>query len=569
MTTRVQHASELGVFCWLHICFVYLGLLTPSRPQQPLLVAHASRMTLLAGSYERFLFGLKVASNSQGDESAQLSRSFTHAAHKGVVKCVAAAGQWAATGGADDLIHLYDLKSGKDLGFLMSPGEGAVTALAFFAPVAAYNPTHLLSGSADGSLSVWVAGGGWESMKTMRGHRKEVSAISVHPSGLLALTVSRDCCLRMWDLVKGRCTYTTKLEAEAEAVAFSQEDGGLRYAMLCGSQLTVHSVQGGTGVVALLSHPRRVLCMAWAPGNRIVTGSEDGSLRLWDAQAGVELLCISRAHASRVRALTLVDPSSSGSGSGEDGSSGGTGGGDEVAGQQQGQQDARLLVATCSTDGSVKLWDLSKAAAAGVPTGASGGACLAETQTRARLTCLAATDSAEVMQQRLTAAAAARQKQARAAAAQEQKQQQQEAAAGGKKRKVGDAAAAAGEGSQQQQQRKKQKQASAGAEQLQRPSGGKGKGKPGKGKPDKLDKAAAAAAAAAKREARVMVHDGVVEFLDSPEQAARQLKKQAAVQQKLRHSAQHGKRFRSVPGEKPPVGQGGRPRPSGATKQRR
>lgn len=120
-------------------------------------------MSILAGSYERFLFGYAVQGN--GDEvrvacmrpaaelhacsSAaaarctrppldcrpdpaawrvgaadpdplhppqpaprlpQLKRSFTHAAHKGVVKCIAAAGQFAATGGADDLIHLYDLK---------------------------------------------------------------------------------------------------------------------------------------------------------------------------------------------------------------------------------------------------------------------------------------------------------------------------------------------------------------------------------------------------------------------------------------------------------------------------
>jgi protein MAK11 len=79
----------------------------------------------------------------------------------------------------------------KDLGFLMSPGEGAVTALAFFAPAGAYSPTHLLSGCADGTLSVWSAGGGWECMKTLRGHRKDISAISVHPSGMVALTVSR------------------------------------------------------------------------------------------------------------------------------------------------------------------------------------------------------------------------------------------------------------------------------------------------------------------------------------------------------------------------------------------
>lgn len=47
----------------------------------------------------------------------------------------------------------------KDLGFLMSPGEGAVTTLAFFVPTGAYNPTHLLSGSADGAISVWQVRG--------------------------------------------------------------------------------------------------------------------------------------------------------------------------------------------------------------------------------------------------------------------------------------------------------------------------------------------------------------------------------------------------------------------------
>lgn len=92
----------------------------------------------------------------------------------------------------------------------------------------------------------------------------------------------------MWDLVKGRCTYTVRLEAEAEAVAFCEEDGGARYALLAGQRVSVHSVAGdardGSGVLAALAHPRRALCMAWAPGGRLLTGSEDGSLRLWDAE---------------------------------------------------------------------------------------------------------------------------------------------------------------------------------------------------------------------------------------------------------------------------------------------
>lgn len=106
---------------------------------------------------------------------------------------------------------------------------------------------------------------------------------STHCSVPSLETLRRDGFLRMWDLVKGRCTYTVRLEAEAEAVHFCQEDGGARYALLCGTLLTLHSV-GEAGTLRALAHPRRALCMAWAHGGRIVSGSEDGSLRLWDSQ---------------------------------------------------------------------------------------------------------------------------------------------------------------------------------------------------------------------------------------------------------------------------------------------
>lgn len=79
--------------------------------------------TLCAGSYERFLFGFSfqpeagaaaagTASGSGSDApAASLQRSFIQAAHQGVVKCLAAGGQWVASGGADDLMHLYDIKA--------------------------------------------------------------------------------------------------------------------------------------------------------------------------------------------------------------------------------------------------------------------------------------------------------------------------------------------------------------------------------------------------------------------------------------------------------------------------
>ena len=53
----------------------------------------------------------------------------------------------------------------KDLGFLMNPGEGAISAVALYVPPEVDAPTHLFSGGADGTLAVWSAGRSWDCLK--------------------------------------------------------------------------------------------------------------------------------------------------------------------------------------------------------------------------------------------------------------------------------------------------------------------------------------------------------------------------------------------------------------------
>lgn len=54
----------------------------------------------------------------------------------------------------------------------MNPGEGAVTAIAFYTPLdASKGPTHLLSGSADGCIAVWAVENDWDCVKTLKGHK--------------------------------------------------------------------------------------------------------------------------------------------------------------------------------------------------------------------------------------------------------------------------------------------------------------------------------------------------------------------------------------------------------------
>lgn len=82
------------------------------------------------------------------------------------------------------------VQNSRDLGFLMNPGDGAVTAIQFYTPRASGMPSHLLNGSADGSISVWAAPS-WDCLKTLIGHRTEVTGLAVHPSGRMALSTSR------------------------------------------------------------------------------------------------------------------------------------------------------------------------------------------------------------------------------------------------------------------------------------------------------------------------------------------------------------------------------------------
>ena len=48
---------------------------------------------------------------------------------------------------------------------MLNPGEGPISAVALYVPARAASPTHLFSGSVDGTLAVWSAGRTWDCLK--------------------------------------------------------------------------------------------------------------------------------------------------------------------------------------------------------------------------------------------------------------------------------------------------------------------------------------------------------------------------------------------------------------------
>jgi protein MAK11 len=105
-----------------------------SRPGPPKLsredASHGalpSTFKIIAGSYEKLLYGLEgTVTTSESDEDSEYTFSlkpiFIFPAHVSCIKAVAASptgGKWLATGSADEIVKVWDLRRRKEIGGLM------------------------------------------------------------------------------------------------------------------------------------------------------------------------------------------------------------------------------------------------------------------------------------------------------------------------------------------------------------------------------------------------------------------------------------------------------------------
>jgi WD40 repeat protein len=97
-------------------------------------------------------------------------------------------------------------------------------------------------------------------MRSKKDSKGAVNDLSIHPTGMMALSVDRDRHLKMWNLMSGRCSFTLKLRSEASIVKFAPQDGG-SYSMVRDAVVEVRDAESGT-VLHPLEHEKRVLCLA-------------------------------------------------------------------------------------------------------------------------------------------------------------------------------------------------------------------------------------------------------------------------------------------------------------------
>ncbi|PWN90177.1 WD40 repeat-like protein [Acaromyces ingoldii] len=391
--------------------------LMPSTMEIPPPPAPATSFRILAGSYERLLYGFHVTFQQQQQQASSSSAQqlqpafrpiFSFAAHTSSISALAAAGadsKWLATGAGDETVRVWDLRKRKEVGGLTGHG-GTILNLSFPAR------TYLLSTDSSGLINLYRTRD-WSLLKTLRGHTGAVNACRAHPSCRLALSVGKDGMLRMWDLMRGKGAGAVRLnlgvpardedeeedeeddeDEDLEEVARSRKrkvpaeepldvvwsQSGTHFAVM--GRTVVNVYQTDMKLVGAVRVPKdaarkKMASVAFAPSDRdedgafLCVGKEEGVVELYDVQENLkqakavwdEPSCVLKGHGNRVKSISSI----------------------QVVTSPEENKTTRLIV-TISSDGKIRIFDIG-----GIAAGAKGEeveAIATHDTGGARLTCL-------------------------------------------------------------------------------------------------------------------------------------------------------------------------------------
>ncbi|KAL5492334.1 MAK11 [Sanghuangporus weigelae] len=314
---------------------------------------YPSTFKVVAGTYEKLLYGLE--GSFVGEDGTTLDRPtlkpvFIFPVHVACVKAVAASpegGKWLATGSADEIIKVWDLRRRKEVGDLVHH-EGSITYLDF------PTRTHLVSASEDGTICIFRSRD-WILLRSMKGHKGRVNCVAVHPSGKVGLSVGKDRTLRMWDLMRGKGSASTKLGKEGEIVRWSSD--GSRFVVQTDSCLDIYSTE--MSLLYTVRHSKRIQDVrfhrAKSGEEYLLVASEDKKVTIYSTKSedNTTLPIIAEAigHQNRVKSLdTLVVATT----------------------RMKEEQKWTTIMSTVSSDGWVRIFDLGTLDSIGSTTASKG-----------------------------------------------------------------------------------------------------------------------------------------------------------------------------------------------------
>jgi WD40 repeat protein/transcriptional regulator with XRE-family HTH domain len=196
-------------------------------------------------------------------------------------------GTQVATASADGTARIWDATTGKELLIVKSSG---IVWHAMFSP----DGKLLATAGQDGVAHIWDVRTRQKVLELV-GHTADVFHIEFSPDGSLLATVSPDGTAKVWDAKTGKVLLTLSQGDDAVPywVAFRPDGSRIAVANTRGSNegwVSIWDVVTGEMLVALPDQNAFVNSVSFSPdGGRILTTSDDQTIRVWDANNGENL----------------------------------------------------------------------------------------------------------------------------------------------------------------------------------------------------------------------------------------------------------------------------------------
>ncbi|KAG8783335.1 hypothetical protein FRC12_019849 [Ceratobasidium sp. 428] len=188
-----------------------------------------------------------------------------------------------ASGSRDHTVRIWDAVTGAQTLEPLTGHTDVVRSVAF-----SPDSKALASGSSDQTIRVWDVYTGELRLSPLQGHTDNVNLVTFSSNGDYIASCSSDSTVRIWDVSTGDVTRFLKQpypRASLGAVAVAQDSRHVVAGSYAGHLLVWDMDSDNDTAKVLHGHSTAVASVALSPnGLRVVSSSEDGTLRIWDAQ---------------------------------------------------------------------------------------------------------------------------------------------------------------------------------------------------------------------------------------------------------------------------------------------